>query len=56
MNGDVVTNTEEELIVELLDCKNCEAQYSILLGEDFLYERSHYCPFCGEYTVRDEDI
>ena len=47
---------EEELSIEILDCKNCEAQYSILLGDDFLHENSHYCPFCGEYNVREEYI
>ena len=39
---------------DLIECRNCEAQYSILLGEDFLHENSHYCPFCGDYNARDE--
>jgi hypothetical protein len=39
---------------DLIECRNCEAQYSILLGEDFLHENSHYCPFCGDYNTRDE--
>ena len=56
MNGSDITDSEEELSVELLECNNCEARYSILLGEDFLHEDSHYCPFCGEYNMRDEDI
>ena len=47
---------EEELSVEILDCRNCEAQYSILLGDDFLNENSHYCPFCGDYNVREDVI
>ena len=45
---------EEELLVEIHDCRNCEARYSILLGDDFLQETTHYCPFCGEYNVRDD--
>jgi uncharacterized Zn-finger protein len=44
----------EEESLEILDCRYCEAQYSILLGDDFLHENSHYCPFCGEYNVREE--
>ena len=44
---------DEELTAELLDCNNCEARYYILLGEDYLIEYSHYCPFCGEYNVWD---
>jgi len=39
---------------DLIECRNCEAQYSILLGEDILHENSHDCPFCGDYNARDE--
>jgi uncharacterized paraquat-inducible protein A len=48
--------SEEELSVEIIECRNCEAQYSILLGEDFLHENSHYCPFCGDYNVREDKL
>ena len=44
---------DEELAAELLECNSCEARYRILLGEDYLNEYSHYCPFCGEYNVGD---
>ena len=44
---------DEELAAELLECNSCEARYCILLGEDYLNEYSHYCPFCGEYNVGD---
>ena len=39
---------EEE---ELIECRNCEARFSIV-GDDILYEDACYCPFCGEYMVR----
>ena len=42
---------EEE---EIIECLNCEARYSISLGEDYLYQNACYCPFCGEYIVRSD--
>ena len=51
---DDIIEPEEEIDAELIECRECEARYSILLGEDYLHEDAHYCPFCGEYIVRDE--
>ena len=45
---------DSEIIAELIECLNCEARYSVLLGEDFLNDTAHYCPFCGEYIVGEE--
>jgi predicted methyltransferase MtxX (methanogen marker protein 4) len=42
---------DEELVVEMLECRGCEARYSIILGEDYLHEEARYCPFCGEYII-----
>jgi predicted RNA-binding Zn-ribbon protein involved in translation (DUF1610 family) len=47
-------NENEKDEEELLECLNCEARYSISLGEDYLYQYSWYCPFCGEYIVRSD--
>lgn len=44
----------EDATPDLIECRNCEARYSILLGEDFLHENSRYCPFCGDYNTRDD--
>lgn len=48
---DSVNNEPKD--IELHECSVCEAQYSVLLGEDFLNEHINYCPFCGDYIVRD---
>jgi rRNA maturation endonuclease Nob1 len=42
---------DEEIFVETLECRGCEACYSIILGEDYLHEEARYCPFCGEYII-----
>jgi len=42
---------DEELFAEILECRGCEARYSIILGEDYLHEEACYCPFCGEYII-----
>ena len=47
------TDPEEELAAELIECINCEARYSILLGDDFLIEEARFCPFCSEYIIRE---
>ena len=52
--ADIIPIPEEELTIELIECINCEARYSILLGEDYLHEEAHYCPFCGEYNIMEE--
>ena len=43
---------EEEEEEELIECWNCEARYNIV-GVDFLYEDACYCPFCGEYRLKE---
>ena len=37
-----------------IECRGCEAKYSINQGEDFLIERAGYCPFCGEWLPDEE--
>ena len=46
---------DEELSVEILECRGCEARYSIILGEDYLHEEACFCPFCGEYIIKGDD-
>ena len=50
---DTLEEDEESIDIEMVECSVCEARYSIILGEDFLNEEISYCPFCGEYIVRE---
>lgn len=40
---------EDELLTEdEIDCRNCEANYTVKLGEGFLQMSVAFCPFCSE--------
>ena len=54
VNFDIIEENDipdEELTAEILECRGCEARYSIILGEDYLHEEARFCPFCGEYII-----
>ena len=45
---------DEELTAQMVECTFCEVRFGVILGEDFLEEGVHHCPFCGEYIVDDD--
>lgn len=45
---------EEELPTQEIECSHCEAQYTIVLQEDYLDVPAQWCAFCGEYLVAEE--
>ena len=41
----------EDDIVQNIICRNCEAEYSIMLEDNMLQVSAQYCSFCGEVMV-----
>ena len=49
-----LVDLDNENDIDILECRGCEVRYSITLGADCLHEDARYCPFCGEYIIKED--
>ena len=52
--GLVDIDDDKENDIDIIECRGCEVRYSITLGADCLHEDARYCPFCGEYNIKED--
>jgi hypothetical protein len=42
---------KDDIIELILECQECDIEYSIFTGIDGFVEEARHCPFCGEYNL-----
>jgi hypothetical protein len=42
---------ERDAIEIILECAQCDIEYSVYTGVDGYLEQARYCPFCGTYNL-----